>query len=107
VNRAPSIGQLDVSCTANSGTYIVSVNAPVSDDDGDPLTVRASVDIGGMGESGSVSPSEVLVEGTGPARFTVTLVAANGELTVTVDDGRGGAATTSALVGPDYAPYCS
>ena len=105
-NRAPSLGTPTSSCTASNGTYTIEVAVPVGDEDGDVTVVRADIDVSGMGESGSLDRSEVTVTGSGTARFTVTLVASNGILTITADDGRGGTTTISSTIGPDYPPYC-
>lgn len=83
--------------------FRIAVN--VDDADVDSLTVAATVTY--QGQSAEITPGSRTISGGGTATFTLTVVQTNGDVTLTVSDGRGASASKTIAVGDDYTfNYC-
>lgn len=89
-----------------SGGDDYQIAVDVDDADGDSLTVAASVTF--QGQSATITPSSRTIAGSGTATFTLNVVQTNGDVTLTVSDGRGGSASRPITAGSDFTfNFCS
>jgi hypothetical protein len=107
-NHAPTMAAptaCRIGSNASGGDdYQIAVD--VDDVDGDSLTVAASVTF--QGQSATITPTSRTISGSGTATFTLTVVQTNGDVTLTVSDGRGGSASRTISAGDDFTfDYCS